>query len=116
MEVVFLYKNYIKSFSKNLKSRRKQLGFTQEKLCEKLDISYSHYVKLENGINAPSFETLINISNVLNISIDSLIFKSVDNNDIKLDNLFSKVSDYDEEKLKIIKEFINFLLETKDKS
>lgn len=109
-----MYKNYIENFSKNLKIRRKQLGFTQEKLCEKLEISYSHYVKLENGINAPSFETLINISNVLNISIDTLIFKSADNN-IKLDNLFSKVSDYDEEKLKTIKEFINFLLETKDK-
>ena len=115
MEVVSLYKIYIKNFSKNLKVRRKQLGFTQEKLCEKLDISYSHYVKLENGINAPSFETLINISNVLNISIDSLIFKSIDNN-VKLDDLYSKVSDYDEEKLKTIKEFINFLLETKDKS
>mgnify|MGYP006065459493 CR=1 FL=1 len=115
MEVGILYKNYVNNFSENLKIRRKQLGFTQEKLSEKLDISYSHYVKLENGINAPSFETLINISNVLNISIDSLIFKSVDDN-IKLDNLISKVSDYDEEKLKIIKGFINFLLDTKDKN
>lgn len=115
MEVVLLNKNYINNFSKNLKTRRKQLGFTQEKICEKLDISYSHYVKLENGINAPSFETLINISNVLNTSIDSLIFKSIDN-DIKLNNLFNKVADYDEEKLKIIKDFINFLLDTKDKN
>ncbi|MDE6182394.1 MAG: helix-turn-helix domain-containing protein [Eubacteriales bacterium] len=110
-----MYKNYINNFSKNLKTRRKQLGFTQEKICEKLDISYSHYVKLENGINAPSFETLINISNVLNTSIDSLIFKSIDN-DIKLNDLFNKVADYDEEKLKIIKDFINFLLDTKDKN
>ena len=115
MEVVLLYKNYINNFSKNLKTRRKQLGFTQEKICEKLDISYSHYVKLENGINAPSFETLINISNVLNTSIDSLIFKSIDN-DIKLNDLFNKVADYDEEKLKIIKDFINFLLDTKGKN
>ena len=35
---------------------------------------------------------------------------------IKLDNLYSKVSDYDEEKLETIKGFIDFLLETKDKS
>lgn len=106
-----MYKKYIENFSKNLKEKRKQLGFTQEQICEKLDISYSHYVKLENGINSPSFETLINISNTLNISIDTLIFKSYNNT--KIDDLINKISDYDKDKLKLIQDFIIFLLDTK---
>lgn len=107
-----MHKKYIENFAKNLKQRRKQLGYTQEQICEKLNISYSHYVKLENGINAPSFETLITISNTLNVSIDSLIFKSCDA--LTVFDLANKISDYDKHKLETIQNFINFLLDTKN--
>lgn len=57
-----------------LKSKRIQLGYTQEKVAELTNISYSTYSKIENTIQSPSLDTLIRISVVLDISMDYLIF------------------------------------------
>ncbi len=42
-------KKDFKEISLRVKKRREFLGYTQEALAEKLDISYSHYSKFENG-------------------------------------------------------------------
>ena len=68
-----------------MKSKRLQLGYTQEKVAELTDISFSTYSKIENAIQSPSLDTLIRISIVLDISMDYLIFgnenikKDIDN-------------------------------------
>lgn len=43
---------------KKLKELRKKESLNQKQIARKLDISYSHYVKLENGFVNPSFEVL----------------------------------------------------------
>lgn len=74
MEVILLTKKQLKSMSNKLKSKRMQLGYTQEKVAELTNISYSAYSKIENAIQSPSLNTLIHISIILDISIDYLIF------------------------------------------
>ena len=41
-----------------LKEFRKSKKLRQSEMAEKLQVSYSHYVKLENGFVKPSFELL----------------------------------------------------------
>lgn len=65
-----------------MKSKRLQLGYTQERVAELTDISFSTYSKIENAIQSPSLDTLIRISIVLDISMDYLIFR---NENIKKD-------------------------------
>ncbi len=67
-------KKELKSMGDKLKSKRIQLGYTQEKVAELTNISYSTYSKIENAIQSPSLDTLIRIFMVLDISMDYLIF------------------------------------------
>lgn len=68
----------ILSKSTNCKERirniRNQLGFTQEVMAERLDISYSAYKKLESGENFPSMDTLYKYKKQFHISADYLLF------------------------------------------
>ena len=67
-------KKELKSMGDRMKSKRFPLGYTQERVAELTDISFSTYSKIENAIQSPSLDTLIRISIVLDISMDYLIF------------------------------------------
>lgn len=56
-----------------MKDARKKLRFTQEGMAEKLGVSVKHYSGIERGVAGISLETLVNISNILNISLDYLV-------------------------------------------
>ncbi|NDO47152.1 helix-turn-helix transcriptional regulator [Clostridium sp. MD294] len=67
-------KKQLKNIGDRMKSKRLQLGYTQERIAELTNISFSTYSKIENAIQSPSLDTLIRISIVLDISMDYLIF------------------------------------------
>ncbi|EOU1110505.1 helix-turn-helix transcriptional regulator [Clostridium perfringens] len=52
---------------KILKEYRRKNNLTQKELAEKLNISRSYLCELEHRVNAPSYDLLIRISNVLEI-------------------------------------------------
>ena len=56
-----------------IKNAREQMGLTQEKLAELLDITTSHLSKLERAENSPSIPLLVRIKNVLHVSADHLL-------------------------------------------
>lgn len=56
-----------------MKLARKELHLTQEDIAEKLGVSVKHYSGIERGVAGISLETLVNISNILNISLDYLV-------------------------------------------
>ena len=62
-----------KIFCNNLKEARKQIGFTQKMVAEKLDVVESCYANWEQGRTQPDIENLRKLSQILNISIDELI-------------------------------------------
>lgn len=62
---------------KRIREQRKQKKYTLEQLAEKLDVSTTFIGQIERAKGIPSLETLVKISNVLEISIDSLLFENL---------------------------------------
>lgn len=61
-------------YLKKLAKLRKEKGLTQEGLARKANISYHTIIKLESGgIENPKIETLIKLSDALEVTVDELI-------------------------------------------
>ena len=60
-------------FSEKLQVLRKNKGFTQETFAEKLNVSRQAVAKWESGQVYPDIGNLIEISNLLNVSVDYLV-------------------------------------------
>lgn len=56
------------AIGQRIKKARKQKGFTQERLGEKLDVSTVYISQIENGKTKINLEMLIRIANILNIN------------------------------------------------
>lgn len=57
----------------NLRSTRKELGFTQKVLAAKINVSQQCYSDYETGKTDPDIKTLILIADALNVSVDYLL-------------------------------------------
>lgn len=64
--------NIRKIFGENVKKYRKQLGFSQEQLAEKLDISTNHLSVIETGTKFVTYKLLEKIIIELNVLPASL--------------------------------------------
>ena len=84
-----------KAFGKQLQRYREQAGYSQEALAEKIGCSNIFISNIECGKKSPSLDTLINLANTLDISVDILLGKELKN--------------YTSEKLKIIEGQLNKL-------
>ena len=84
-----------KTIGKKLQDLRKQSGFTQDYVAEKLGVSPQAVSKWENDIACPDIMTLPNIANLYGISIDEL-FK---NEDVQSNVKFEKNEHVNEEDL-----------------
>lgn len=65
-------KDFYKLLGKNIKNRRKQLGYTQQELADKLGISLNFMGKIEVAFSKPSLDTLIKIAEELDTNISEL--------------------------------------------
>lgn len=61
------------SVGERIKSRRLELGWTQEELCRKANLSTGFLSDVENNKRSVSAETLLNIARVLSLSLDYLM-------------------------------------------
>src|SRR5689334_1710011 len=61
------------SVGERIKARRNELGWTQEQLCAKANISTGFLSDLENNKRSVSAETLLGIARVLSLSLDYLM-------------------------------------------
>ena len=59
-------------FTERLKELRKEKGYTQEQMANILEIGQSAYAKWENDRTEPSFENLIKLADLLEVSFDWL--------------------------------------------
>lgn len=65
--------NYIVTeLGKRVKKIRREKGFTQEFVAEKMGISQSAYSKIENDIGSCTFNTLKKIADILQVSMPYL--------------------------------------------
>ena len=93
--------NYKKEIGLRLKQARKNNGYTQEKIAELLGISQKHYSEVERGITGLSVKNLIDLSDILSVSLDYILKGTTSNNisptekmGIQLNELFFSSSDY----------------------
>lgn len=62
-------------FKERLKKLRTSKNLTQEQIARKLRIARASYTRYETGEREPSFETIIELSELFNVSIDYLLGK-----------------------------------------
>ena len=63
-----------KTISKNIKRLRDKTGLSQDQTARKANMPLSTYLKVENGVTPnPSIQTLLNIAEALEISLDELV-------------------------------------------
>lgn len=79
---------------KRIREERIKLNLTQEQLAEKVDISTSYVGQIERGERNISLDTLINVANILGVTIDFLLQDSItfqqDNISSQIEQIISK--------------------------
>jgi transcriptional regulator with XRE-family HTH domain len=92
-------------FTKTLKNLRESKDFRVEDIARWLTVAPSTYYSYEQGVREPSFETLVRIAKIYNVSTDYLLGVETDNSySIKV--LTNKLSD---DQLANVKQYIEYL-------
>ncbi len=88
---------------KNLRKYRKKVGFTQEELAEKLNISRQAVTKWETGSSYPEIDKLLELSELLKVSLESLLKDKEEECNINVDN----------DRIYLNEQIVNFLCRAK---
>lgn len=70
------YKDDIKKVGRNMRTVRENIGYSQEKFADVLDIDRSYYAKIERGQVNPSLCMLLHIAEKMEINIKDF-FKGI---------------------------------------
>lgn len=100
-------KDILKVIGKRIKEARNNKSYTQEFVAEKIDKSPDIIRNIENGRSVGSVETLVNICNLLDITMDYIFYDLLQNKKEILDeDLYKNFQDLDLKE----KELINMLI------
>ena len=66
-------------FGENLKTLRKQKGFSQEELATRLHVVRQTISKWEKNLSVPDADTLIRLAEVLEVSVSELLGAQIEN-------------------------------------
>lgn len=70
------------SFAERLRTTRKERGYSQEQLAERLDVSRQCVTKWEAGISYPEIKTLLELAAVLDRDLDWLLYQCIGNKEM----------------------------------
>lgn len=65
------------SFAENLRKYRERAGYSSKELADIIKIKYTTYLNYENAGSEPRYEILMKIADVLNVSIDDLLGRTL---------------------------------------
>jgi putative transcriptional regulator len=65
-------------FGENLKTLRKEKGFSQEQLATRLNVVRQTVSKWEKSVSVPDAETLIQLADVLEVEVSDLLGKKIE--------------------------------------
>lgn len=102
------------ALGKRIKNKRIENKLTQEQLGELCELSAAHIGHIERGTRILSVDVLVKIAQVLNVSVDYLLFDSVENDNI-LSSIAPILKDSDKNKVKHFLNTIRILAENIDK-
>lgn len=72
-------------FAENLKTLRKQKGFSQEELAARLHVVRQTVSKWEKGLSVPDADALIRLAEVLEVSVSELLGAKIENENASAD-------------------------------
>ena len=72
-------------FGENLKTLRKQKGFSQEELAVRLHVVRQTVSKWEKGLSVPDADALIRLAEVLEVSVSELLGAKIENENASAD-------------------------------
>lgn len=72
-------------FGENLKTLRKQKGFSQEELAARLHVVRQTVSKWEKSLSVPDADTLIQLSEILEVPVSKLLGERIENETTKND-------------------------------
>lgn len=100
----------LKIIGKKIQNARREKGYTQEYVSEKIDKSIDIYRSIENGRSVGSVATLLNICNVLEITMDEIFYDLLYKKDTILDNkLYENFQKLDMDKKELIDVILNYM-------
>lgn len=102
------------ALGKRIKNKRVEKNLTQEKLGEMCDLSPAHIGHIERGTRILSVDVLFRIAQTLDVSIDSLLFDSVENSEI-LTNIVPVLKKYEKSKVSNFLNTVRILADNIDK-
>ena len=83
-------KDILKTIGNKVQQARREKGYTQEYVAEKIDKSVDILRSIENGRSVGSVETLLNICNILDITLDYIFIDLLEKKGEILDNKLYK--------------------------
>ena len=88
-----------------LKELRQEKNYTQQQLADKIYIDRGAISKWERGINFPSTELLLKLSNIYNVTVNEILYGERKNkkNSEEIDNISLKIIDQSNKKILIFK-------------
>ena len=64
----------LKAIGSRIKAERRKVGLTQERLSEIVNVTPHYIYEIERGMKAMSVETLMNLSEALELSVDYILY------------------------------------------
>ena len=103
------------ALGERIRRARKQKRMTQENLAEACDLSTAHIGHIERGTRALSIESLVTISEVLEVSTDYLLMDISNSEEKNLSGIFSAIDNIKSDKYNKLYSVIKILIENIDK-
>ena len=103
------------SFPERLAALRKEHGFTQQQMADKIGMHVSQLKRYESGASQPTIEVFRRIALALNVSADMLLFEAEERGpDERLKLQFEAVSKLDEKEREAVETMIAGVLHMHD--
>lgn len=103
------------SFPERLAALRKEHGFTQQQMADKIGMHVSQLKRYESGASQPTIEVFRRIALALNVSADMLLFETDERGpDERLKLQFEAVSKLDEKEREAVETMIAGVLHMHD--
>lgn len=103
-----------KKLGKRIKEERLKKNLTQEQLAESVNLSSVYISHIENASTKPSLETVVNLSNALNITPDFLLFDSLyESKEYIKDEISQLLNNCTADDLRLVTKLIRAVIEDK---
>ena len=102
---------------RRIRCSRKKTGISQECLAEKVGISVTHMSHIETGNTKVSLSVIVDLSEALGVTVDSLIFGHRTNHlNAAYDEILLLLSSCSQKQIRTILDTINFLKHSLDQN